>query len=92
MTYIHRKPLLSYSLHHPQRQLGGSYDYSRGVRAKRQQGELTVTAEEVDNDANEIVQFVCKGMSLDKKDFFGKSDPFLQLYKVNDDGRLVYKF
>ena len=27
-----------------------------------------------------------RGEDLDKKDFFGKSDPFLVFYKVNEDG------
>ena len=26
------------------------------------------------------------GKKLDKKDFFGKSDPFLLLYRTNEDG------
>lgn len=33
------------------------------------------------------------GFKLDKKDFFGKSDPFLEIYKLTDTGNytLVYK-
>ena len=30
-----------------------------------------------------------KGHKLDKKDFFGKSDPFLVFYRSNEDSRLV---
>ena len=29
------------------------------------------------------------GKKLDKKDFFGKSDPFLVFYRCNEDNRLV---
>lgn len=29
---------------------------------------------------------------LDKKDFFGKSDPFLTFYRANEDGRYVNIF
>lgn len=33
------------------------------------------------------------GFKLDKKDFFGKSDPFLEIHKLTDTGNyvLVYK-
>ena len=31
----------------------------------------------------------CNAIKLDKKDFFGKSDPFLKFYRMNDDGRFV---
>lgn len=34
-----------------------------------------------------MLQF--KGHKLDKKDFFGKSDPFLVFYRCNEDNRLV---
>ena len=30
-----------------------------------------------------------RGDGLDKKDFFGKSDPFLVFHKVNEDGLYV---
>ena len=30
-----------------------------------------------------------KGKKLDKKDFFGKSDPFLVFYRCNEDNRFV---
>ena len=33
------------------------------------------------------MQFRASG--LDKKDFLGKSDPFLIFYRANQDGRLV---
>ena len=34
----------------------------------------------------EEVSFLFRGENLDKKDFFGKSDPFLVFYKANEDG------
>lgn len=30
---------------------------------------------------------VCHGRGLDKKDIFGKSDPFLEFYRFQEDGR-----
>lgn len=53
---------------------------------------LIVTAEELTNDNNEVI-LELKGQKLDKKDFFGKSDPFLEFYKLTDTGNytLVYK-
>jgi hypothetical protein len=44
-------------------------------------------AEELDTGGNETVQFTLHGTGLDKKDFLGKSDPFLNIYRVNADGR-----
>lgn len=34
----------------------------------------------------EEAQIKMKAEGVDKKDFFGKSDPFLVFYKVNEDG------
>ena len=36
-----------------------------------------------------MVTLQFKGHKLDKKDFFGKSDPFLVFYRCNEDNRLV---
>ncbi|XP_069699446.1 copine-8-like [Periplaneta americana] len=48
-------------------------------------GELTVMAEEMAVTRDEVVlQF--SGRHLDRKDWFGRSDPFLELYKVGEDG------
>ena len=38
----------------------------------------------------DVVTLQFKGHKLDKKDFFGKSDPFLVFYRCNEDNRLVY--
>lgn len=49
-------------------------------------GTITIAAEEMDSGgAKEVVQFHCNGTKLDKKDFFGKSDPFLCFYRLNED-------
>ncbi|PAV71385.1 hypothetical protein WR25_02002 [Diploscapter pachys] len=47
-------------------------------------GTLTVFADEVDEGAKESAQFWVRGEKLDKKDFFGKSDPFLNIYRILD--------
>ncbi|KAI1733143.1 copine domain-containing protein [Ditylenchus destructor] len=52
----------------------------------RQCGSLIITAEELDEGQKESVYFVCHGRSLDKKDLFGKSDPFLEFYRIGEDG------
>ncbi|XP_044276818.1 copine-6 [Varanus komodoensis] len=44
---------------------------------------ITVEAEEV-STTNEFVQLEFHGQELDDKDFFSKSDPFLEIYKVNN--------
>jgi hypothetical protein len=49
-------------------------------------GQLTIRAEEVDEGQKESAYFVCHGRALDKKDFFGKSDPFLEFYRFLGDG------
>ncbi|CAN9506506.1 unnamed protein product [Ophioblennius macclurei] len=47
-------------------------------------GTITVCAEE--RTDNRVVAFEAAARKLDKKDFFGKSDPFLELYKQTDTG------
>ena len=37
----------------------------------------------------DVLTLELKGHKLDKKDFFGKSDPFLVFYRSNEDSRLV---
>ncbi|XP_077430417.1 copine-1-like isoform X2 [Vanacampus margaritifer] len=48
-------------------------------------GSITVTAEEVKD--NRAIQLELDAKNLDKKDTFGKSDPFLEFYKKGDDGK-----
>jgi len=56
-------------------------------------GEIFVYAEEVANH-NDLLTFSLEGKNLDKKDFFGKSDPFFEISRVNlesSDWSLVYR-
>merc|ERR1719245_2737519 len=67
---------------------------SRGFsRALSSGGKVFVTAEEMANN-NDLVTFTLEGKKLDKKDFFGKSDPFFEISRVNlesSDWSLVYR-
>lgn len=56
------------------------------------QGYLFVTAEELAALKDEVI-LKFSGHKLDKKDFFGKSDPFLEFYKAMESGdySLVHK-
>ncbi|XP_037612361.1 copine-3-like isoform X2 [Sebastes umbrosus] len=47
-------------------------------------GTITICAEE--RTDNRVVEFEVAGRKLDKKDFFGKSDPFLEFYKQTETG------
>ncbi|XP_004600855.1 copine-7 isoform X1 [Sorex araneus] len=53
---------------------------------------ITVTAEDISGN-NGFVEFCFRASKLDDKDLFSKSDPFLELFRVNDDGseQLVYR-
>ncbi|KAI1882278.1 hypothetical protein AGOR_G00249030 [Albula goreensis] len=55
-----------------------------GIPGKRC-GTIIVKAEEVNNCREAVLMQFC-GNKLDKKDFFGKSDPFLVFYRSNEDG------
>uniref|UniRef100_UPI00398E630C copine-3-like n=1 Tax=Pristiophorus japonicus TaxID=55135 RepID=UPI00398E630C len=46
-------------------------------------GTITIFAEEVKD--NRVVNFEAQARNLDKKDFFGKSDPYLEFYKQTED-------
>eukprot|EP00057_Strongylocentrotus_purpuratus_P002542 XP_003724722.1 PREDICTED: copine-8 [Strongylocentrotus purpuratus] len=47
-------------------------------------GSIIISAEEV-SDCKDETQLRFRGRKLDKKDFFGKSDPYLVFYKCNED-------
>jgi hypothetical protein len=47
-------------------------------------GSIIVRSEEV-SQSKDIIQFQLKANKVDKKDFFGKSDPFLNFYRCNED-------
>uniref|UniRef100_A0A8D2IW04 Copine-2 n=1 Tax=Varanus komodoensis TaxID=61221 RepID=A0A8D2IW04_VARKO len=48
-------------------------------------GMITVAAQELSD--NRVITLSMAGRKLDKKDLFGKSDPFLEFYKPGDDGK-----
>ncbi|MEQ2307229.1 Copine-8 [Ameca splendens] len=48
-------------------------------------GSIIIRAEELSNCRESVMLQFC-GNKLDKKDFFGKSDPFLVFYRSNEDG------
>ncbi|XP_062326853.1 copine-3-like isoform X1 [Osmerus eperlanus] len=48
-------------------------------------GTITITAEEIKDNRSIVLEAAAK--SLDKKDLFGKSDPFLEFFKQGDDGQ-----
>uniref|UniRef100_A0A8C7H0Y3 Copine 8 n=1 Tax=Oncorhynchus kisutch TaxID=8019 RepID=A0A8C7H0Y3_ONCKI len=51
-------------------------------------GNIIVKAEEMGNCRESVMMQFC-GNKLDKKDFFGKSDPFLVFYRSNEDGTTI---
>uniref|UniRef100_A0A8C1Q8A2 Copine family member IX n=1 Tax=Cyprinus carpio TaxID=7962 RepID=A0A8C1Q8A2_CYPCA len=51
-------------------------------------GSIIFTAEELSNCRDIATMQLCAN-KLDKKDFFGKSDPFLVFYRSNEDGTTV---
>ncbi|XP_067010459.1 copine-8 [Anabrus simplex] len=55
-------------------------------------GELIVSVEELAACRDEVTLQFC-GRGLDRKDWFGQSDPFLEFYKVGEDGdyKLVHR-
>ncbi|CAL8259959.1 unnamed protein product [Merluccius merluccius] len=48
-------------------------------------GTITITAQELSD--NRIITLSLSGRKLDKKDFFGKSDPYLEFHKPGEDGK-----
>ncbi|RMC15197.1 hypothetical protein DUI87_07380 [Hirundo rustica rustica] len=50
-------------------------------------GSITITAEEIKD--NRVVVFELEARKLDNKDFFGKSDPYLEFHKQTGDGNWV---
>uniref|UniRef100_A0A8D0AJA1 Copine-3 n=2 Tax=Sander lucioperca TaxID=283035 RepID=A0A8D0AJA1_SANLU len=48
-------------------------------------GSITITAEEIKD--NRAIELEFHAQNLDKKDTFGKSDPFLEFFKQGDDGK-----
>uniref|UniRef100_W5MM22 Copine-2 n=1 Tax=Lepisosteus oculatus TaxID=7918 RepID=W5MM22_LEPOC len=48
-------------------------------------GAITITAQELSD--NRVIALTMCGRKLDKKDFFGKSDPYLEFHKQGHDGK-----
>uniref|UniRef100_F6RP23 Copine-3 n=1 Tax=Xenopus tropicalis TaxID=8364 RepID=F6RP23_XENTR len=48
-------------------------------------GSITISAEEVKD--NRVILFEAEARKLDNKDFFGKSDPYLEFHKQTENGR-----
>nr|XP_039249709.1 copine-3-like [Styela clava] len=62
-----------------------TYQQALMLKGKKQAGKslIKIVAEEI-SDNNELALTV-KGSKLDNKDFMGKSDPFLEFWRENDD-------
>lgn len=56
------------------------------------QSYIIISAEELIANNDEVI-LQLNGINLDKKDWFGKSDPFIEIYKSNESGDflLVHK-
>ncbi|XP_030646744.1 copine-8 isoform X3 [Chanos chanos] len=65
--------------------LGGRLEKPLGGIPGKKCGTIIVKAEELGNCRESVMMQFC-GNKLDKKDFFGKSDPFLVFYRSNEDG------
>jgi len=64
----------------------------KGVQAGR--GKITISADELNNGPKESVTLLFSAQSLDKKDFFGKSDPYLEIFRetgVGSNNVLIHK-
>eukprot|EP01091_Cochliopodium_minus_P010033 TRINITY_DN2606_c0_g2_i1.p1 TRINITY_DN2606_c0_g2~~TRINITY_DN2606_c0_g2_i1.p1 ORF type:complete len:740 (-),score=227.23 TRINITY_DN2606_c0_g2_i1:64-2283(-) len=55
----------------------------------RNVGLINISSEELSDDLNSTIRFQINGEHLDKKDFFGKSDPFLRISKSTEGGTFV---
>ncbi|XP_077565868.1 copine-8 isoform X1 [Stigmatopora nigra] len=64
--------------------LGSRLEKPLGGVSGKKCGTIIVKAEELNNCRESVMMQFC-GNKLDKKDFFGKSDPFLVFYRSNED-------
>ncbi|XP_046859576.1 copine-3-like [Xenia sp. Carnegie-2017] len=71
-------------------QIVSNVRYTQPLKQKsgRQHGKITVTAEEV-SKSNDKVELIMRAQKLDKKDFLGKSDPYLLISRQISDGSFV---
>ncbi|XP_062852539.1 copine-8 [Trichomycterus rosablanca] len=65
--------------------LGSRVEKPLGGIPGKKCGTIIVKVEELNNCRESVMMQFC-GNKLDKKDFFGKSDPFLVFYRSNEDG------
>ncbi|KAJ1349656.1 hypothetical protein KIN20_005253 [Parelaphostrongylus tenuis] len=56
---------------------------------KRNSGELIIWSDEIDEGSKEQVLFRLRAKKLDRKGLFRKSNPFMKLYRISDDGSRV---
>ncbi|XP_041670576.1 copine-3-like isoform X1 [Cheilinus undulatus] len=56
------------------------------MKDKRPAGRGTITVCAEERTDNRVVEFEASARKLDKKDFFGKSDPFLEFYRQTETG------
>uniref|UniRef100_A0A3P8NU04 Copine 8 n=1 Tax=Astatotilapia calliptera TaxID=8154 RepID=A0A3P8NU04_ASTCA len=68
--------------------LGSRLEKPLGGIPGKKCGTIIVKAEELNNCRESVMMQFC-GNKLDKKDFFGKSDPFLVFYRSNEDGTTI---
>ncbi|XP_022084092.1 copine-8-like [Acanthaster planci] len=60
--------------------------FTRALRGPSKDcGLITIKGEEL-SDCRDLINLQFKGENLDKKDLFGKSDPFLVFHRCNEDG------
>ena len=58
---------------------------ARGIAQLPDFPRAQVRAEEIGH-SKKVLKLTCNGVGLDKKDLFGKSDPYLELARENPDG------
>lgn len=59
----------------------GRLHYKNDVKANIDRGGITIVGQEINTADRTCVRIGFKGIKLDKKDFFGKSDPYLVICK-----------
>ncbi|XP_043921215.1 copine-3-like [Protopterus annectens] len=57
------------------------------LKNKKPAGKGTITIEAEELKDNRVVFFEAEARKLDNKDFFGKSDPYLEFYRQTSDGK-----
>lgn len=73
-------------------QVATAKDTEHGVAFSRTSlGTIIVRSEEVSNCKDSVTLHLC-GKKLDKKDFFGKSDPYLEFQRCNEDNTYTTVF